>query len=375
MDILNCSSNITERGMHLNKNSWLKGIVHTFIGAGEPGYSGDGGSAYKALINGPAGLAIDDKDNVYVVEIFNNVVRKIDTRTNMVSTVAGCGEKGFKGDGGLAVDAKLNGPEGVFVDLHGNIYIADTWNHRIRKVDSKTGIIKTIAGNGVVGFSGDDSGACNASLNRPSGVVVDSIGNIYFNDYSNERIRKINRNGIISTLAGTGEAGFSGEGGLAYKAKINDVYGLAIDKNDTLYFVDGLNFAVRKIDLHTGVIYTVCGKGKPGEVVEFMSVDRCYLGGNPHPKGTVGENVPHGVDVSNEGFVVIADTGVNRIRIVDLFENEVYSIAGTGEGGYSGDERNALEAQINVHGVRVDSQDNIYFVDFHHHVVRKITFQ
>jgi sugar lactone lactonase YvrE len=353
----------------------VKGIVHTFIGTGKPGYSGDAGSSSEALVNGPAGLAIDSNNNVYVVEIINNVVRKIDTKINIVTTVAGCGDKGFSGDGGLAVKAKLNGPEGVFVDLYGNIYIADTWNQRIRKIDFKSGIIKTIAGNGEAGFSGDGGNACNASINRPSGVVVDSIGNVYFNDYSNERIRKIDINGIISTFAGTGEAGFTGDEGLAYQAKINDVYGLAIDKNDNLYFVDSLNFAIRKINLHSGVIYTVCGKGKPGEIVEFVSVDSCYLGGNAHPKGTTGGSVPHGLDVSNEGFILIADTGVNRIRVADLFENQVYTIAGTGEGGYSGDEENALEAKINVHGVRVDSEGNIYFVDFHHHVVRKITFK
>lgn len=359
----------------MNKTDFLKGIVHTFIGIDQPGYSGDGGIAKEALINGPAGVAIDSNNDVYVVEIFNNIVRKIDTRTNIVSTIAGYGDKGFSGDGGSAVNAKLNGPEGVFVDLHGSIYIADTWNQRIRKIEAKTGIIKTIAGNGEAGFSGDGGNACNASLNRPSGVVVDSIGNVYFNDYNNERIRKIDINGIISTFAGTGEFGFTGDDGPANQAKINDVYGLAIDKHDNLYFVDSLNFAIRKININSEIITTICGKGKPGEIVEFENIGSCYLGGNVHPKGTAGGDVPHGLDVSNEGYIFIADTGVNRIRIVDPFENQVYTIAGTGEGGYSGDGGIALKAKINVHGVRVDLEGNIYFVDFYHHVVRKITFR
>jgi hypothetical protein len=359
----------------MNKSNWLKGTVHAFTGIGQPGYGKDGGIAREALINGPAGAAIDSNNDVYIAEIFNNVVRKIDTRTNIVTTIAGCGDKGFGGDGGPAVKARLNGPEGVFVDLYGNIYIADTWNQRIRKIDSKTGIIKTIAGNGEAGFSGDFGNACEASLNCPSGVVGDSMGNVYFNDYKNERIRKIDINGIISTFAGTGEAGFTGDGGPANQAEINDVYGLAIDKHDNLYFVDSLNFAIRKINIHSEIINTVCGKGKPGAIVEFESIDNCYLGGNTHPKGTIGEDVPHGLDVSNEGYIFIADTGANRIRIVDPFENQVYTIAGTGEDGCSGDDGIALEAKINVHGVRVDSESNLYFVDFHHHVVRKITFK
>lgn len=302
----------------MNKSEWLKGIVHTFIGLNQPGYNGDGGIAQEALVNGPAGLAIDSNNDVYIAEIFNNVVRKIDTRTNIVTTIAGCGDKGF---------------------------------------------------------SGDFENACNASLNCPSGVVGDSIGNVYFNDYKNERIRKVDINGVISTFAGTGESGYTGDGGPANQAKINDVYGLAIDKYDNLYFVDSLNFAIRKINIHSEIINTVCGKGKPGAIVEFESIDRCYLGGNAHPKGTVGGDVPHGLDVSKEGYIFIADTGVNRLRIVDPFENQVYTIAGIGEGGGSGDGGLALEAKINIQGVRVDLESNIYFVDFYHHVVRKITFK
>ncbi len=131
-----------------------------------------GVSLQEALINGLAGVAVDSNSNVYIAEIFNNVVRKIDIRTNIVTTIAGCGDKGFSGDGGPAVKARLNGPEGVFVDSYGNVYIADTWNQRIRKIDSKTGIIKTIAGNGEAGFSGDFENACDASLNSPSGVLI-----------------------------------------------------------------------------------------------------------------------------------------------------------------------------------------------------------
>ena len=357
----------------MNKANLLNGKINTFTGTGKPGYSGDGSMANEALMNGPAGIAIDCNDDVYVVEILNNIVRKINTKTNIVSTIVGCGDKGFYGDGGPANKAKLNGPEGMFVDSYGNIYIADTWNQRIRRVDAYTNTINTIAGNGEAGFSGDGGNACDANLNRPSGVVVDTFGNVYFNNYNNERIRKIDKNGIISTFAGTGECGYSGDGGLASKAKINDVYGLAIDK-ENLYFVDSLNFAVRKINIHSEIITTVCGKGEPREIVEFENIENSYLGGIAHPKGTVGGEVPHGLDVSSEGYIFIADTGVNRIRVIDTVENQVYTIAGTGESGYDDDGISALQSKLNVHGVRVDSNGNIYFVDFHHHVVRKIMF-
>lgn len=358
----------------MSKINWLSGRIFTFAGNGQAGYSGDGGTVDKSQLNGPAGLSIDTENNVFIVEIFNNVVRKIESKTKIITTVVGCGKKGFFGDGELATKAMLNGPEGVFVDGHGNIYIADSFNHRIRRVDAKTGIIETIAGNGEIGYSGDNGNACHAKLNHPAGVVVDSKGNVYFNDYANNRIRKINTEGYISSFAGTGEYGYSGDSGPAEEAKINDVYGLAIDRQDNLYFIDSLNFAVRKVDAATGIISTVVGKGNPGPIVEFEEIGKSYLAGQVHLKGSAGEKVPHAVEVDMIGNVFIGETAVNRIRIVDSVKNQIYTIVGIGESGFDGDNGLALNAKIGVHGLRMDSLGNLYFLDFRNNVVRVVKF-
>jgi DNA-binding beta-propeller fold protein YncE len=194
-----------------------------------------GEKADIAQLNGPAGLAIDKDNNIFIAEMHNHVIRKIDARTRIITTVAGCGLKGFAGDDGLAVHAKFNGPLGVSVDTNGNIFIADFFNQRIRKVNARTGIINTIAGTGEAGYNGDEIQACEARLNYPAGVVEDSKGNVYFNDFKNERIRKICTDGMISTYAGTGICGYSGDLGVADEAQINGVYGLAIDKQDNIW--------------------------------------------------------------------------------------------------------------------------------------------
>jgi sugar lactone lactonase YvrE len=357
-----------------NVSKWTKGVIQRYAGTGIRGYGCDGEEAIATRLGGPAGLAVDRADNIYVAEFHNNVIRKIDSKTGRISTVAGCGLKGSMGDGGPAVCAQLNGPEGVFVDSSGNIYIADTYNHKIRKVDAKTGAIKTIAGTGHAGYDGDGIKADDTRLDQPSGIVVDSKGNVYFNDYKNDRVRKIDTSGYISTYAGTGIPGYSGDGGPAYKAGINDVYGLAIDRHDNLYIMDSLNFSIRKVDAATGTISTVIGKGKPGEIVEYEKIGNSYIGGPVHEKGNIGIEAPHAVEVDQRGNIFIGDTGSNRIRMADVQCDLVYTIAGNGTKGNSGDGGIARAACLNVHGLRMDSKGNLYFVDFLSHVIRVIRF-
>jgi hypothetical protein len=354
--------------------NWEKGKVYRVAGTGKAGYTGDNGPAIRAQLNGPAGLAIDKNDNIYVADLINCAIRKIDSTTKIISTVVGCGERGYAGDGGSAIKAKLNRPEGIFVDNKGDLYIADSGNHRIRKVEASTGIIKTIAGNGKAGFEGDDDSASKARLNHPAGVVVDSKGNVYVNDYGNDRIRKINRKGIITTYAGTGMPGYTGDGGPAIRASINDVYGLAIDKADNIYLIDSLNFAVRRVDSKTQIISTVVGKGRPGQIIDFILPTEAYLGGKPHIKGTIGSEVPHALDVDCLGNIFIADTGVKRIRMIDIQRNLIFTVAGNGVRAWSGDDGPAKEASLEVHGLRIDSRHRLFFVDFHHHLVRMIDF-
>jgi streptogramin lyase len=170
------------------ENKWRNGTIQRFAGLGTPGFSGDNALAKLAKLNGPAGLAIDLNDNVYIAEIGNSIIRKIDAKTNIITTIAGNGQAGYSGDGNLATTAELNRPEGVFIDKEENVYIADSGNQRIRKVTKKTGIISTIAGTGESGFNFHEGNALDAKLNHPSGIVVDSGFNIYFNDYSNDLI-------------------------------------------------------------------------------------------------------------------------------------------------------------------------------------------
>src|SRR5208337_173469 len=224
---------------------------------GEAGFGGDGGPASQAQLNQPEGVAVDASGNLYIADTDNNRIRKI-SPNGIIPTVAGNGIAGFSGDGGPASQAQLNHPEGVAVDAQGNLYIADTGNNRIRKI-SPNGIITTVAGNGIAGFGGDHGPASQAQLNHPEGVAVDASGNLYIADTDNDRIREV-RNGVIVTIAG--DAGFSGDGGPASQAQLNHPEGVAVDASGNLYIADTGNNRIRKIS-PKGIITTVAGNGMP----------------------------------------------------------------------------------------------------------------
>ena len=235
--------------------------IDTFAGTGTAGYSGDGGPATSAMLNTPAGLAVAANGDVYFADRINGVVRKVDAVTGDISTVAGGGSL-QTGDGNLATAAWTNTPHDVAVDAAGIIYIADTFNHRIRKVDIGTGLISTIGGTGVQGYGGDGGAATAALLDTPRGIAVDSGGNVIFSDTVNHRIRKITPGGAISTIAGTGSSGSSGDGGPATAAKIKSPHGLAIDDSDNIYIADTGNSRIRKFT-DGGTMTTVAGDGNP----------------------------------------------------------------------------------------------------------------
>ncbi|QZY54095.1 immunoglobulin-like domain-containing protein [Crassaminicella profunda] len=239
------------------------GIITTVAGTGESGYSGDNGLATEAKLNSPYAVAIDYDGNVYISDRGNNCIRKINT-SGIITTIAGTGESGYLGDGGNATEAKFNSPSGIAVDSHSNIYIADSSNHRIRKID-KNGKISTVAGKGSsYGDLGDNGLATEATLNRPYGVAVDNDGNIiYIADSINRRIRKVNTSGIITTVAGTGEVGYSGDGEAATGAKLNFILDLAVDHNGNIYISDNGARRIRKVDT-SGIITTVAGNGEYG---------------------------------------------------------------------------------------------------------------
>ena len=236
--------------------------IDTFAGTGTAGYSGDGGPAASAQIFTPYGIAVAANGDVYFADRDNNVIRKVDAATGDISTVAGGGSL-QTGDGTLATVAWTNTPHDVAVDAAGNIYIADTFNHRIRKVDIGTGLISTIGGTGVQGYGGDGGAATAALLNTPSGIAVDSAGNVIFSDTVNHRIRKITPGGTISTIAGTGAGGFAGDDGPATDAKVKSPHGIAIDDSDNIYIADTENSRIRKFT-DGGTITTVAGAGQAG---------------------------------------------------------------------------------------------------------------
>ena len=231
--------------------SVAQATITTFAGTGVPGFSGDGGPAVQAQLNLPGDVAVDGAGNVYVADTNNHRIRKVDPSgtTATITTIAGTEESGFSGDGGAAVQAQLNLPHGVAVDGSGNVYIADTNNHRIRRVDS-SGTTTTIAGTGVSGFSGDGGAAVQARLNSPHGVAVDGSGNVFIADTNNHRIRRVDSSGTITTIAGTGVSGFSGDGGPAVQAQLYLPHGVAVDGFGNVYIADTNNHRIFKLPLY-----------------------------------------------------------------------------------------------------------------------------
>ncbi len=332
-------------------------IINTIAGTGILSYSGDGGAAIVANLNVPQGLAIDTLGNIYVCDILNHRIRKIN-ELGVISTFAGTGSMGFSGDGGPATAAQLNTPYNITLDRYGNVYVADGDNNRIRKINC-SGIISTIAGNGSSGYSGDGGAATIAALFHPSGIVVDSSMTVFFTDARNNRVRKISSSGIITTIAGSGLAGFSGDGGAATAAIIDYPVGIFLDHDHTIYFADYNNSRIRKIDT-LGIISTVAGTGS-----------RMYSG-DGGAATAAGLNRPWGIASDGSGCIYIADEFNYRVRKISS-TGIIQTIAGTGSSGYSGDGGTATAADIGTPiGIAVDNYNNVYFSDGGGGRVRKI---
>ena len=238
--------------------------ITTVVGCGVEGCSGDGGPAIHAQLASPHGSALDRHGNLYIADLKNDRIRRVDAATGTITTVAGNGEQDFHGDGGPAIQAMLASPIAVTCSADGDLYIADHRNSRVRKVDAATGTITTVAGNGEQDFHGDGGPANRAAISLPRDVAQDADGNLYIADGANNRIRRVAPDGAISTVAGTGSTEFSGDGGPASKANLSMPYSIALDRNGNLYVVDTGNYRVRRIDATTGIITTVAGNGSYG---------------------------------------------------------------------------------------------------------------
>jgi len=307
------------------------GSITTVAGNGTQGYTGDGSAAISATLYHPYGIALDSSGNLYIADFGNGVIRKVTSpiTTGTISTVAGNGTEGFAGDGGLATAStvELNAPEGVAVDSSGNIYIADAGNTRVRMVNATTHNISTIAGTGVLGYSGDNGAAgsaVNAKLYQPSSLAFDSSGNLYVADPGNNRVRKITTpsnpaTSIITTVIGNGTNGYSGDGGLATSANLYYATAIAVDSSNNIYVLSGrtsgatnpANCGLRKVVAATGNIYTVGGNGSCG-----------YSGdGGMATSAQLNPSYSVGVAVDQLGDLYIADEGNQRIRAIGASSN------------------------------------------------------
>lgn len=329
-------------------------IINTVAGTQTPS-SGDNGPAVLAGLSFPAGIAVDGSGNFFVAD-WGFRVRKV-TAQGIVTTVAGNGTFGFSGDGGPATSAEITG-RGIAVDAAGNVFIADTDNHRIRKV-TPAGVISTVAGTGTPGFSGDGGSGLAAQLNYPLGVAVDAAGDIWIADTSNQRIRKLTASGIISTVAGNGTSGFGGDGGAASSAELASPTGIALDSSGNILIADYGNNRIRMVNA-AGVITTVAGNGVSGKLGDGGLAINAEL------------NQPAGVAADSAGNVFIADSGNQRVREVNS-AGMIQNIAGTGTAGFGGDGGPATAALLSSpQAVAVDAAGALLIADSNNNRVRKV---
>jgi trimeric autotransporter adhesin len=331
------------------------GKLTSVAGTGSNALGGDGSPATQAGIGLPSALAMDSSGNLYIADYQFGVVRRV-TPDGTITTVAGTGTRGYSGDGGTATSAQLRRPIGLAVDYSGNLYIADYAANCVRKVTSG-GIISTFAGTGTAGYSGDAGPAASAQLYGPQAVAVNGSGEVFIADSLNYRVRKVATNGVITTVAGTGTQGFGGDGGLATSASLDTPKGLLLDPSGNLYICDGGNNRVRLLTTD-GYINTVAGSN-PAES-EGM------------PATWVALNSPSAVAVDSSGTVYVADWNNHRVRKVTS-DGLVRTVAGTGVSGFSGDGGPAASAQLSYpFAVALDRSGNLYISDQGNNRIRRV---
>ncbi|ODT98956.1 MAG: hypothetical protein ABS79_05110 [Planctomycetes bacterium SCN 63-9] len=337
--------------------------METAAGTGAKGDLGDGEAAERALLNMPFDVALDRAGNVYFSDTFNHKIRRIDAKTGRISTVAGSGKAGFSGDGGPATSAAFREPYGVLIDSRNNLYVVDRLNQRIRKVDGKTGDIATLAGNGSTRYSGDGGPAAEAGLVEPNGIALDpGEKTLYIADVKGHRIRAVDLGtGFISTFAGTGAAKHEGDDGPVGKASIWGARAVDVAPDGTIYILEREGNTLRGVDPKTGIITLRAGTGKKG-----------YTGdGGPALSATF--NGPKELAVDREGKVWIVDTENHAIRVIDPKTGTIRTAAGNGKAGGGGDGGPATAAQLDrPHGVAVGADGTFWIGDTHNHRIRRV---
>ncbi len=342
-----------------NPNELLAQTISTFAGNGATGGAGDGGAATAAQLYYPHGIFVSSTGDRYINDDGFQCIRKV-SPSGIITRVAGTGVGSFSGDGGPATAATVNHPFDLVVDASGNIIFTDNYNNRIRKINS-SGIISTIAGTGAGSYGGDGGPATAAMLYKTAGIAIDATGNIYFGDQYNHRIRKISTSGIITTIAGTGSPSFSGDGGPATAAALSYPNFLVFDNSGNLIITDNGNHRVRKLDMSTNIITTIAGNGSTTYTGDGMAATAASL------------NYPGGVAIDPVGNMYIADNVHARVRKVNT-SGIISTVAGTGTAGFSGDGGPATSAMLHTTvDVALDAAGNLYISDLDNHRVRVVS--
>lgn len=336
-------------------------MITTAVGNGTQGYAGDGGPAPAATLNNPFDVAFDPAGNMVFSDTFNHVIRRVDARINVITTIIGTGARGCAGDGGPAIRAELNEPYGVVIDRAGNIFFADRLNGRVRKVDA-SGIISTLAGDGGGAGHGDGGPAARAGLKEPNGLAFNADQScLFIADVADHRVRAVDlRSGVISTFAGTGEGRHDGDGGPPDKAAIFGARAVALAPDGSLYVMERQGSCIRQVK--DGIIRTVAGTGARG-----------YAGDGGDARVAVFA-APKEMTVDAAGNIFVVDTENHAIRLIDAKSWIVTTIAGNGAAGPGGDGGPATQAGLGrPHGVCIGPDGAAYVGDSENHRVRRLT--
>ena len=341
-----------------------KGTITTFAGSDIRGYSGDGGSVKHALLNSPANVYADKRGDVYISDLGNNVIRKVDAKSGIITTVAGNGINGFSGDGGPATQASFAAAFHTATDDMGNLYLSDLANNRIRRVDRHTGIVQTIAGTGLTDFNGDGKTALETNLYLPFGIAFDKEGNLVFSDFGGVRLRKLNmRTKIITTIAGNGTPGYGGDGGPATSAMFSFIWNVTVDQvSGDIYVNDQNNARIRKINHSTGIITTVAGNGNIGNSgMGGLATNASFT-------------QPVGIAVAKNGDLFIGDQELAQVYSVDKKTGIINLVAGNGTAGFSGDGGPSVNALLSwPNSLSFGPDGDLYVADANNNRVRKIS--
>lgn len=280
------------------------GKIHTVAGSGQKGYSGDGGPALQATFNLPHEIRFDKKGDLYIVDMGNNAVRKVDLKTGVITTFAGTGKPGYSGDGGAAKDATFKQPHSIQFDPAGDLFICDIGNHVLRKVDMKTSVISTFAGTGKSGPTPDGAPIVGTPLNGPRSLDFDAAGNLWLATREGNQVFKFDlKAGKIQHIAGAGKKGFTGHGGPAKDATLSGPKGIAVAPNGNVYLADTESHSVRMVDVKKGTLELICGTGEKGDGPDGDPL-KCQLARL------------HGLWVDKDGSIFMGDSETHRVRVI-----------------------------------------------------------